>query len=182
MFGIVILFHMTNAESKQKSESVGVFWNEIAVESSMGFQRYHHGVGGWWQRCQQSQNLNWTVHQTMQSCWQHNLRTGIDAQTIPSSGTGLLDSQMLTGTFTLDTLKGVSFNEESVQVGFYAGAGIDLYIGGTNAIAVSLKPSLVTDIQVQIPIHDHVLWFSGGHRIWLHRANPMISLGWGTRW
>ena len=37
MFGLVVLFHMASAESKSASESAGVFWNEIAVESSMGF-------------------------------------------------------------------------------------------------------------------------------------------------
>ena len=106
MFGLVVLFHISNAESKSNSASAGVFWNEIAVESSMGFQRYHHGIGGWWQRCQQSPNSKWTMHQPMQKCWQHNLRTGMDAQTIPSLGSGLLDTHLLTGTLTLDTLKG----------------------------------------------------------------------------
>ena len=82
----------------------------------------------------------------------------------------------------LDALRGASFGDEFVRVGFFAGAGLDLYLGGTNVIAASVKPSLVTDIQVQIPIHEHILWISGGHRIWLHRANPMISLGWGKQW
>ena len=182
MFGVIVLFHISNAESKSNSASAGVFWNEIAVESSMGFQRYHHGIGGWWQRCQQSPNSKWTMHQPMQDCWQHNLRTGMDAQTIPSSGSGLLDTHLLTSTLTLDTLKGVSFGDESVRVGFFAGAGLDLYLGGANVLAASVKPSLVTDVQVQLPLHDHILWISGGHRIWLHRANPMISLGWGTQW
>ena len=118
----------------------------------------------------------------MQTCWQHNLRTGIDAQTIPNSDTGLFDTYLLTSTVTLDTLKGVSFGDDSVQIGFFAGAGLDLYLGGATVIAASVKPSLVTDIQVQIPIDEHVLWISGGHRIWLHRANPMISIGWGKQW
>ena len=182
MFGLVFLIQISNAESKQTSESIGIFWNEIAVESSMGFQRYHHGLGGLWQRRKGSPNSIWNEHQPTQNCWQYNLRTGIDTQTIPSSGTGLFDTQLLTGTLTLDSLRGVSFGGESVEVGFFVGAGLDLYLGGTSVIAASAKPSLVTDIQMRIPIHDDVLWISGGHRIWLHRANPMISLGWGKQW
>ena len=182
MFGIVALHLTYSVEATPSREYFGVFVNTIGVESSMGFQRYHHGIGGFWQRCQQSENTDWTVHQPMLTCWHHSIRTGGDVQTIPSLGTGPLDTHMLTGTVTLDTLKGVTFAEKTVKIGFFAGTGLDVYLGGAEVLVATVKPSVVTEIQVQVPIQNHLLWFNGGHRIWIHRANPMLSCGWGTQW
>ena len=94
MFGMILTARIASAEPPPVSTTVGAFWTESAVESSMGFQRYHHGVGGWWQRCQNSPDSKWTVHQSMESCWQHALRTGLNAQVIPSSNAGWLDAHM----------------------------------------------------------------------------------------
>lgn len=182
MFGMIVAVQLASAESNSSSQTVGVFWNEVAMESSMGFQRYHHGVGGWWQQCHDSPDSKWTVHQSMHTCWHHTLRTGLNAQVIPSSNSGWLDTHMLTGAVTLDTLKGVTVGSRATQVGFFAGAGLDLYVGGTETFVATVRPSLVTEIQIQIPFDEQLLWISGGNRIWLHRANPTIGIGWGTEW
>ena len=182
MFGMILSIQIATAESKPVSRTVGAFWNESAVESSMGFQRYHHGVGGWWQQCQSSPDSKWTVHQPMQTCWHHTVRAGLNAQTIPSTESGWLDTHMLTSAVTLDTLRGVTLGSRTTQVGFFAGAGLDLFVGGTESIVATVRPSIVAEIQLQIPLQEHVLWFSGGQRIWVHRANPMFGIGWGTEW
>ena len=182
MYGMIVAVQLATAESKSPSRTSGAFWTETAVESSMGFQRYHHGVGGWLQQCQPSSNPKWTVHQPMQNCWHHTLRTGVNTQVIPSSPSGWLDAQMLTGTLTIDSLKGVSLGSRATQIGFFAGAGVDLFIGGTNAVVATIRPSIVTEIQFQIPIQNHILWMSNGYRVWLHRTNPMFSIGWGKQW
>ena len=89
---------------------------------------------------------------------------------------------MLTSAVTLDTMKGVTLGSRATQVGFFAGAGLDLFVGGTEEIVTTVRPSIVTEIQLQIPIQEHLLWFSGGQRIWVYRANPMFGIGWGTEW
>lgn len=182
MFGVILTAQMVSAEPTHVSNTVAAFWNESAVESSMGFQRYHHGVGGWWQRCQNSPDSTWTVHQSMETCWQHTLRTGLNVQSIPRSNSEWLDTHMLTGAVTLDTLRGVTLGNRATQVGFFAGAGLDLFIGGTEAIVATVRPSIVTEIQLHIPLQEQVLWMSYGHRLWLYRANPMFGVGWGTEW
>ena len=182
MFGVILATRIASAGTTDVSNTVAAFWNESAVESSMGFQRYHHGVGGWWQRCQNSPDSKWTVHQPMQSCWQHATRTGLNAQVIPSSNSGWLDAHMLTGAVSLDTLRGVTLGSNAAQVGFFAGAGLDLFIGGTEVMVATVRPSIVTEIQLHIPLQEHLIWVSYGHRIWLHRANPMFGVGWGTQW
>ena len=151
MFGLVVLFHMASAESKSASESAGVFWNEIAVESSMGFQRYHHGIGGWWQQCQQSP-IKGTTHQPLQNVCVHPVLDGCTNHS--QFRVRIIGHTFATGTPMLDALRGASFGDDRPSGVLLA--GLDLYLGGTNVIA-SVKPSLVTDIQVQIPIHEHTL-------------------------
>ncbi len=182
MLGMIIAVQLASANPNPTYRTVGAFWNETAVESSMGFQRYHHGIGGWLQQCKPSPASRWTVHQPMLTCWHHTVRAGLNAQVLPGSESEWLASHMVTGTVTVDTLKGVTLGSRATKVGFFAGPGLELFIGGTAAIVATVRPSIVTEIQLQIPLQRDVLWISGGHRIWLHRANPMIGVGWGTQW
>lgn len=181
MFGLISLIGIAQGEPT-KQNTAGLFWNETATESSLGFQRYHHGVGGWIQHCQPATNETWTAQQTANSCWQITARTGFDAGQIPSTETDWLSNHMLTNITTLDVSKGVHLGTRSTTVGFFTGAGLDVYMGGIEHLAISVRPSIITEIQIQIPIQENAICLSGGNRIGLHRSNPMMAIGWGTQW
>ena len=89
---------------------------------------------------------------------------------------------MLTGAVSLDTLRGVTLGSNATQIGFFAGAGLDVFIGGTEVVVATVRPSIVTELQLHIPLQEQLIWLSYGHRVWLHRANPMFGVGWGTQW
>lgn len=121
----------------------------------------------------------------MNSCWQTSLRTGVNGEPIPSTNDGWFNTNMVTGSLMLEIMRGFTLGARRPQLGFFAGPGLDVYVGGTEAIVATVSPSLVTEIEVLIPLDNHdnnLLWLSGGHRIWLHRATPMMSIGWGTQW
>lgn len=183
----VLMIFITNvqAEPLPVTHRGGLFLSTQAVESSMGFQRYHHGFGTSLQRCTPKSQSKWTEHQPMNSCWQTSFRTGVNAEPIPSTNDGWFSTNMVTGSLMLEVMRGFTLGSKRPQLGFFAGPGLDVYVGGTEAIVATVSPSLVTEIEVLIPLdnHDaHLLWLSGGHRIWLHRATPMMSIGWGTQW
>ena len=178
-----------SAETKESqsndhwTHSKGLFTSSVGLDSSLGFQRYHHGIGGWWQQCPKDVSVAIQLTGNPRSCWQLDIHLGFDAQTIPETTNTMLKGTMVTTHVATDILRGITLGKEAVQIGLFGGIGGDLYIGGIEQLAWSIRPSLLTEVQIQIPVADaHLLWLSGGHRIGLHRANPSISIGWGSQW
>lgn len=169
--------------SDTSRHSKGFTIQSTGLDSSMGFQRYHHGIGGWWQQCISLSFETVNVTGEPSSCWQVDGHVGLDSQQVPQSAHTLLNGSLLTAHFGLDVMKGVVLGKRDTKVGFFTGLGSDVLLGGIENLSWSVRPVLLTEIQIQIPLQDtSAVWINGGQRIGLHRANPSMSIGWGKVW
>lgn len=163
----------------------GITLSTLGSTSSLGFQRYHHGIGLWSQRCEtltESSALNkFSGHPI--SCWQLDSQIGLNTQTVLETEDALWSGTLLTSHLTLDLSKGIVLGERDAKIGLFTGVGGDIHFGGINQFIWTIKPSLLTDIQIHVPINEkNLLSLSGGYRFGLHRANPSMTLGWGIQW
>lgn|GEM_PF-5654714 len=169
-------------QTNDRTYSKGLFISSIGLDSSLGFQRYHHGMGAWWQTCNSDTSTVMSLTGNPRSCFQVDMHLGFDAQTIPETS-AVLKGTLLTTHIATDILRGIILGKESTQIGLFGGFGGDFYLGGIEKFAWTIRPALLTEIQIQIPVQEsNLLWLSGGQRIGLYRANPSISIGWGSRW
>ena len=169
-------------QTEDSTYSKGLFTSSIGLDSSLGFQRYHHGMGAWWQTCNSDTPTMTSLTGNPRSCLHLDVHLGFDSQTIPET-TALLKGTLLTTHIATDVLRGITLGKESIQVGLFGGVGGDFYFGGIDRFAWTIRPALLTEIQIQLPVQEsNLLWLSGGQRIGLYRANPSIAIGWGSRW
>ena len=145
---LMVLLQSVQAEPIAPTHKGSVFASLQAVESSMGFQRYHPGLGGTVQRCTSTSSSHLIEPQSIDHCWKTSFRSGVNAEPIPSTNNGWTNANIVTTSLMVDGLRGFSLGNQPAQVGIFAGPGLDVIIGGTDAIVATVLPSLVIDIEV----------------------------------
>lgn len=147
----------------------GVALQARTIPSSLGFQRYHLGLSGQQQRCSDA-----TAHPL--TCWQYAAGWGLRQDLIPND-------TLRTHHVHVEIQRGVLFPGDVLSVGFFAGAGTTLLLGGTTQLTVQTRPHIHGDIQLQHQTNQgDTLWISGKPILYWPTLGTQVALGWGRQW
>lgn len=138
--------------------------------SSLGFQRYHSGLGFHRQDCGSTNSIQ------ISDCWRLKGGWGQRSDQIP-------DAVLRTHSLNVDVQRGLWFSGELLDVGFFAGFGVTSMVGGFDSLAIQTIPQIHTELQVQrTTSKERTLWISGQSILYWSTLGSQIQVGWVLPW
>lgn len=140
------------------------------VPSSLGFQRYHTGLGAHREECIP------TDATTISDCWRVKSGWGLRSDQVPN---GTLRTHMV----NVDIQRGLWISEDLLDVGFFAGMGATSMVGGIDTMAIQVLPHLHGEITLQRHTSKkRTVWLSGQSVLYWPTMGSQIQVGWELPW
>ena len=162
---IVLVLQSSWAESTQS-----IALQARTFPSSLGFQRYHTGLGIHHQNCHSTDSLE------LNNCWRIKGGWGQRRDQIPTGS-------LRTHTLNIELQRGLLIPGDLLDIGFFSGFGITNMIGGVDTLAVHTLPQIHGEIHIQHTTPKELtIWISGQSILYWPTMGNQVQVGWEIPW